>query len=141
MAGREYSTKVSVGNLLEMVTVTSGIIDELVIVNKTILSKLLYLIPADSLKTFVEESGEDLPRLGDPRLPIWLKAKRSNLKLTQKGLAERLRQLDLKVHPSDIGNLETGKRKDLYTPERVDKILREIDQLLIKPPVPKKTPV
>ncbi len=130
MARPQYRINHSIENLLNLVSQSSSNIEDLLIVNRTILSTLLSLIPQDKVESFVENTSQTLPGLGDPKLPIWIKTKRKDLGLTQKGLAVRLQQLALKIHPSDIGNLETNKRKELYTQQRVAKLVSVINSLL-----------
>lgn len=130
MARPQYRLKKSTETLIEMISLRDSNLGNYLIVNKTILTSVLNLVPTDSLDRLLSNNSNELPKLGDPTLPIWIKSKRKSLGLTQKSLAARLRQLELKIHPSDIGNLETNKRKELYTIERVETVLRAINSLI-----------
>lgn len=132
MATPKTSKSTMIEALIELIAASGAGSDELMIVNKTIATRLFTLIPEKTLQEFLRGANQNLPALGQPGLKYWLKTKRAALQCSQKALALKLQMRGLKIHASDIGNLETNKRIELYTPERVSRIVSAIEALVIE---------
>ena len=90
------------------------------IVKNTILLDLITLVPRNKLEQYQSCLLEEVPDVESSVFGQWVKKMRAESKLTQDKFVEKLKSYSpkLKLHPSDIGNLETGKRLKNYRRER-----------------------
>lgn len=99
---------------------------ELLIVDKNIINELIELIPEESLKAYIMRQIEATPSVNSIEFQIWVSEKRRSTGLSQRLFAKKIRDYGIRIHGSDIGNIESGKRLDNYTPERLEKIKQGI---------------
>lgn len=126
MATRKTAEDTVTQQLLTALLADQAASGEVMIVKTTIIQKLLRSIPRSYLEAFLESLFSTAPKFGDPLFGEWLKTSRQKMGLSQRGLADVLRTDELRVHGSDVGNLEKGLRLDHYTPERAEKIRVEV---------------
>lgn len=118
-------------DIMSLIKASGGSRSRLEIVDITIIERLLFLLPDEALKRFIEIELSQAPDHMSPVLGEWVKNCRSKVSLTQREFASVIKlKTGIKIHGSDIGNLESGNRKEHYTPERLqlfrDAILKTI---------------
>ena len=111
----------AVNDIVNLIKAGSESRSRLEIVDITIIERLLFLLPDEVLKKFVEIELSKVPEPMSPLLGEWVKNCRSKTSLTQRQFAEAVKQkTGIKIHSSDVGNLESGQRKAHYTAERLE---------------------
>lgn len=123
MASPRNTKQAMVSTIKQLINIGADEKARLVIVDITIFERLLNFIPLEHLQQFIAVELSDAPQTSEDAFKLWVNQMRGSL--TQKQYAERLvRHCNIKVHASDIGNIETGGRQEDYTPERLN-IIRE----------------
>lgn len=101
--------------------------ESLAIVNKTIIDRLLDVVPLESLTKFLRVELSEAPQPKELGFGVWVSRMRERSDLTQIQFAERLSaHSGLKVHGSDIGNIEKGLRQGGYSEARLSAIRKAI---------------
>lgn len=122
----------SIQEVIDLLTITNTSDSELLIVKLRDIQSLISTLSPEQIRTFLGVNAND--STSEPQnidsICDWMKAARIQLGLTQRGLALRLREMGLKIHGSDIGNIETKRKLHLYRRVRLDAFRSGLKQLL-----------
>ncbi|UYL10280.1 hypothetical protein B9G69_006770 [Bdellovibrio sp. SKB1291214] len=90
------------------------------IVDTTVVDRLLKFVSVETMQRFIRAEMSQAPNPESPQFKVWIKESRSQTRLSQRDFASKLNEITgLKIHGSDIGNLETGARPEAYAIERL----------------------
>ncbi len=109
--------------IIDIVSANGLINQTLIIVDITIIKKLLGAMPLADLRKFAANELLNVPNANDKKFGKWMREVRSRTELSQKAFADLLRDKgNVKIHQSDIGNIERGLRLEDYAPDRLNSI-------------------
>lgn len=91
------------------------------IVTNTIISDLINLLSEDTLETYWSSRFQHI-HVKSPLFGQWVRTVRKEAGLSQKEFAVKLTTPHLKLHQSDIGNLEKGRKLGNYRERRLENL-------------------